>query len=137
MKNTSYLIALKEFSQPNGTLSVIEGDQTLPFSICRCFFIYDLKPGDIRGNHAADYEECIFLLSGECSVMVHDGNNQTVYSLKTPMEGVYIPSMFWREVYDCSSDCMLAVFSDQHYNPDAYVCDFEAFLRYQAENAVD
>ena len=132
MNNCCCRLSAETFCQANGCLSVIEGDRTLPFLVQRCFFLYNLKPGDVRGKHAVKNEQCLFLLSGECSVMVHDGKEKVIYKLKTPMEGLYIPYMFWREVFDCSSNCLLAVFSDQHYDPNAYVRNFDSFLKYWA-----
>ena len=134
MNKSSYFMRVNEFSQANGVLSVIEENRTIPFSIRRCCFIYDLKPGDKRGVHAVNNQQCIFLLSGSCSVMVHDGKEEVVYPLSAPMEGVYIAPMMWREIRDCSPGSMIAVFSDQYYDPNAYIRDFDAFMRYQEEN---
>ena len=130
MKESSYLISLNEYCQPNGILSVIEENRTLPFSIRRCFFIYDLKPGDKRGVHAVNNRQCIFMLKGACDVMVHDGKKETVYRLEAPTQGVYIPPMFWREIRNCEPGSMLVVFSDEYYDPDAYIRDFDAFIEY-------
>ncbi len=134
METTAYRITAKEFHQDNGVLSVIEENRTLPFSIRRCFFIYDLKPGDKRGVHAVNNQQCIFLLSGECTVMVHDGKKETLYRLNAPMQGVYIPEMLWREIRDCTPGSVIAVFSDKYYDPDAYIRDFDAFLQYMKEH---
>ena len=123
------------FCQPNGVLSVIEENRPVPFAMRRCFFLYDLKPGDVRGRHAALNEQCVFLLSGACSVFVHDGKTETVYRLREPMEGLYIPSSFWREIRDCTDNCMLAVFSDSPYDPAAYIRDFDVFVQTMAKKA--
>ena len=133
MKQSAYLISLKEHCQPNGILSVIEENRTLPFAIRRCFFIYDLKPEDKRAVHAVNNQQCIFMLKGACDVMVHDGKQESVYHLEAPTQGIYIPPMFWREIRNCAPGSMLVVFSDQYYDPDAYIRDFDAFLRYREE----
>ena len=130
----SYLICLNEYSQPNGVLSVIEENRTLPFSMRRCFFIYDLKPGDKRGVHAVNNQQCIFMLKGACDVMVHNGKEEMLYHLEAPTQGVYIPPRFWREIRACEPGSMLVVFSDQYYDPNAYIRDFDAILRYCKEN---
>ena len=130
MKSESGLLQMDTFAQENGTLSVAEANRHIPFTIERSFFIYNLKPGDVRGNHAADYEECIFLASGRCTVMLHNGENETVYHLDTPGTGVHIPSMYWREIRDCSTDCIIIAYADRYYDSKAYIYDFPSFLQY-------
>ena len=84
MKQSAYLISLKEYCQPNGILSVIEENRTLPFAIRRCFFIYDLKPEDKRAVHAVNNQQCIFMLKGACDVME---NKRAFITWKHPRRG--------------------------------------------------
>ena len=127
---SSYFLSLDIFRQYNGNLGVVEENRTIPFSIRRCFFIYDMKTGDVRGKHAVNNEQCILLLSGECTVMVHDGKKQKEYHLSKPMEGVYVPAMLWREVCACTPGSSIAVFSDKYYDTKDYIREFDAFLQY-------
>lgn len=127
-----YFLSADVFSQDNGTLSVIEENKTIPFVMKRCFFIYDLKSGDVRGKHAVNNEQCIFLLSGKCSLSVHNGKKEERFILSKPMEGIFIPAMQWREVTAMVPGTSIAVFSDKYYNADDYIRDFDAFLHYQS-----
>ena len=126
-------LRLTSFTDERGKLAAIEGGDTVPFEIRRVFFLYDLNPTAVRGNHAAADEECIFIISGSCRVRTHDGEKETFFLLDSPMCGVYVPAMIWREISDCSKDCVLAVLSDQHYDPEDCVRDFGQFLRLRAE----
>ena len=123
------LIRFSSFSDGRGKLTAIEGGETVPFDIRRIFFLHDLTPGCIRGGHATMNDQCIISVAGSCRVRTHDGEKETVFPLDAPMTGVYVPAMVWREIYDCSIDCTLAVLSDKHYSPDDYIRDFDDFLR--------
>ena len=129
---SAHLLSADVFRQTNGDLSVIEENRTLPFAIKRCFFIYNMNPGDVRGKHAVNNEQCIFLLSGECSISVHDGEKERHFMLSEPMQGIYVPAMQWREVTATVAATSIAVFSDKYYNADDYIRDFDAFLQYHA-----
>ena len=133
MRSKPRLLKMDTFSQTNGTLSVIEANRHVPFSIERSFLIYNLKPGDVRGNHAADYEEAIFLISGNCTVMLYDGEEKRFFHLDTPGNGLYIPAMYWREISDCSSDCIIAAYADRYYDAKAYISNFDSYLQYCKE----
>ena len=128
-------VTLTSFQDNRGALAAVEGNDTLPFEIRRVFFLYDLAPHAVRGSHAVRNEQFLLCVHGACRVRTHDGKAETVFSLKAPTEGLYVPAMTWREIFDPTADCVLAVFSDQHYDPDAYVRDFDTFLRLKAENA--
>ncbi len=130
---TCRILHLSSRSDKRGSLTAIEGGDTVPFEIRRVFFLYDLSPAVVRGQHATRNDQCIVTVKGSCRVRTHNGEKENVFTLDAPMRGVYVPAMVWREIFDCSTDCILAVLSDKHYDPDDYVRDFEQFLRLAAE----
>ena len=131
-RKSCWLMELSSLSDQRGKLTVIEGGETVPFEIQRIFFLHEFKPGSVRGNHATLNDQCIILIAGSCRIRIHDGEKETVFFLDEPMHGVYVPSMSWREIYDCDENTILAVLSDKHYDPDDYVRDFEEYLRQRA-----
>ena len=123
------ILRFPSFSDHRGKLTVIEGGEAVPFEICRVFFLHGLTIDSVRGGHATQNDQCIIVMTGACKIRIHDGEHEKIFTLDEPMCGVYIPAMVWREIYDCRDNCMLAVLSDKHYDPNDYVRDFESFLR--------
>ena len=44
------------------------------------------------------------------------------------MQGLYIPSMIWKDMYDFSSDSVLLVLASTHYDAEEYIRDFEQYM---------
>ena len=122
------LMRFSTVTDERGKLTAIEGGETVPFDIQRIFFLHDLTPGCVRGGHATLNDQCIITVTGSCRVRTHDGEKEAVYTLDEPMCGVYIPALVWREVFDYSKDCALAVLSDKHYDANDYIRDFDEFI---------
>lgn len=113
-----------------GELIVIEGSgQDIPFDIKRAFYMYGSVPDVIRGQHANRKSEFVLInVAGTSKIKVIDGSGQEeVYILDRPHMGVYIPKMVWKEMYDFSQDSVLLVLSNEHYDEDEYIRDFESF----------
>ena len=45
-------VALRTFIDPRGALVPIELAQTIPFTVARFFWIFDVPAGEARGSHA-------------------------------------------------------------------------------------
>ena len=58
---------------------------------------------------------------------VDDGKEEKVYVLDKPHEGVYIPKMVWKDMYDFSEDSILLVLASEHYDGDEYIRDYEDY----------
>ena len=108
-KKTCRLLRFSTFTDERGSLTVIEGGEAVPCEIRRVFFLHNPTPGSVRGSHATLNDQCFVAVAGSCRVRTHDGREESVFSLDAPMCGVYVPSMIWREVCDCSENCVLAV----------------------------
>lgn len=66
---------------------------------------------------------------------VYDGVQEYFFSLKKKNEGVYLPKMLWKEMYDFSSDAVLLVLSSCPYNSDEYIRNFNDFVKEVKQNA--
>ena len=65
------IIQLPKFFDRRGNLSVIEEMVNVPFEISRCYWIYDVPGGEMRGGHAyRRNREMIIALSGSFDVAV-------------------------------------------------------------------
>lgn len=43
------------------------------------------------------------------------------------MKAVYIPKMIWKDMYDFSSDSVLLVLANTHYNGKEYIRNFDEY----------
>ena len=112
-----------------GRMIVIEGGMDIPFEIKRMFYIYGSDTSVIRGQHANRESEFILLnVNGKSKVRLKDGQEEMVVELDTPMKGVYIPQMVWKDMYDFSEDSVLLVLASTHYISSEYVRDFNDYM---------
>lgn len=118
-----------------GRLFAVEGGLDVPFEIRRVFVICDVPAGAVRGEHAYLHRELVLCTRGRCRIRVWDGEHETDDVLDGADEGILIPEMTWRTLYDFSPDCSLTVLSDANYDPADYIFDRELFLRAKAEGA--
>lgn len=113
-----------------GWLVVAEGLKDIPFEIKRIFYIYGSDKNVVRGKHANKKSEFVLInVSGTSKVRVVDRNNkETIYELKEPNTGLYLPNMIWKDMYDFSEDSVLLCLASEHYNDEEYIRDFNEFL---------
>ncbi len=114
-----------------GHLVIAEGKQDVPFDIKRVFYIYGSAKDVVRGQHANRRTEFVLInVAGTSKVKVKDGEgNEAIFCLNRPHTGVYLPTMVWKDMYDFSEDSVLLVLASEHYDPEEYIRDYDAFVR--------
>lgn len=127
-------VQMLEFPQhgdERGHLVVVEGGKDIPFEIKRMFYIYGSDAHVVRGRHANRKSEFVLInVAGQSKVRVDDGlGNEAVFSINRPHTGLYLPKMVWKDMYDFSEDSVLLVLSNEAYDPDEYIRDYDAFVR--------
>ena len=106
----------------------VEGGLSIPFEIKRVFYNYGTDANAVRGKHANRLSDFVIVnVRGRAKVKVFDGHAERVYDLASPTEGLYIPKMIWKEMYDFSADCVMMVFADTHYDGTEYIKDPEEY----------
>ena len=130
-------ISFPEHGDERGHLVVIEGKADIPFEIKRLFYIYGSDNYVVRGQHANRRSEFILMnVAGNCKVKVFDGKGEEeIFVLDKPHEGIYLPVMHWKDMYDFSEDSLLLVLASEHYDPDEYIRDYDAFTKEVDQNA--
>lgn len=124
------LLNFTEKGDERGKLVIVEGNLDIPFEIRRLFYIYGSDHDVVRGKHANRESEFVLInVSGTSKVMVTDGKNKQIVELSKPRQGVYLPKMVWKEMYDFSPDSVLLVLASTHYNKDEYIRDYNDFLK--------
>ncbi len=120
-----------DLGDERGKLVVAEGDGIdIPFEIKRVFYIYGSDDSVVRGQHANRESEFVLInVAGSSKVMITDGENKDIVELSRPMEGVYLPKMVWKEMYDFSPDSVLLVLASTHYDGSEYIRDYEEYKK--------
>jgi hypothetical protein len=128
--NIPHLIELPKNTDPRGNLSFFENDTQLPFEIKRTYWIYDVPGGDKRGGHAyCNACEFIVALSGSFDVVIDDCKNRKIYSLNRSYYGLYIPSMYWREINNFSTNALALIVASTEFSEDDYIRDYDEFKK--------
>ena len=127
-ESNHYLIKLEEHNDKKGSLTVIQEFSEIPFQIRRLFYSYNIPANVTRGNHANRFSRFgLCSIVGACSVVVDDGFQKTDYQLQSPNTILYIDKMIWKQMKNFSEDNVLLVVSDQLYNRDEYITDYEEY----------
>jgi len=122
-------IRFKQMGDNRGHLVVLEGEKNIPFEIARVFYIYGSDTDVVRGQHANRKSEFVLInVSGTSRVKVDNGYTTEIFELNEPHTGIYIPKMIWKDMYDFSSDSVLLVLSNEKYQPEEYIKDYEEYL---------
>lgn len=125
-----YKINLPKIEDPRGNLSVIER-ATIPFKIQRVYYLYDVPSGAKRGGHAhKNQKEFIIAVAGSFEVVLNNGNQESVYNLFKPNEGLYVPTNMWRELRNFSAGAVCLVVSSGEFDESDYIRDYEEFKKY-------
>lgn len=124
------LLEFNEKGDERGKLVIVEGNQDIPFEIKRLFYIYGSDRDVVRGKHAnRDSEFVLINVSGTSKVIVTDGKEKQIVELTKPRQGVYLPKMVWKEMYDFSPDSVLLVLASTHYDGNEYIRDYDEYMK--------
>lgn len=123
------LINVKNIIDSRGKLTIVEGSKDISFEIKRVYFISGVPFNERRGFHAhKNLRQLAVCITGSCSFLLDDGKVEKTIILENSSEGLLINSMIWREMFNFSSDCVLAVFADNYYEEADYIRDYDIFL---------
>lgn len=123
-------IKLQSRGDARGALAIAEAKKDIPFSIQRVYWIYGTQAGVERGFHAhKSLQQVAIAVSGSCDMVLDDGQSQATVCLDSPEEGVLIPPKIWHYMKNFSTDCVLLVFADAHYDEADYIRDYHDFTK--------
>ena len=128
------LIDLRKIHDPRGNLTPIEGLTDVPFEIKRVFYLYDVPGGESRGAHAHKTDsQFLIALSGAFEVFVDDGTEKRIFQLNRPYYGLFVPPGIWSAEQEFSSGSVCLVLTDNSYDADDYIRDYEEFLNFKRD----
>lgn len=118
-----------------GSLIAIEGNHEVPFDIKRIYYMYNIPQGASRGCHAhKSLEQVLICISGQCSILMDNGQEREEVTLSRKTEGVYIPPKIWHEIRSCSDNAIIIALASDYYDESDYIRDYADFMRYIAVN---
>lgn len=132
MKETSvydcHIVPLSKIHKREGNITIVEGDENVPFPIRRLYYLYDIPSGETRGGHAhKNLQQLIVATSGSFDVLLDDGRNKKIVRLNRPDMGLYIVPGIWRELLEFSSGSVCLVLASLTYDEADYIRDYDTF----------
>jgi dTDP-4-dehydrorhamnose 3,5-epimerase-like enzyme len=125
------LIEIPKIKDPRGNLAVIE-KATVPFSIIRVYYLYDVPTGANRGGHAHISQKAMLVaLSGSFDVVLKTPSETKTIHLNRPDVGLLIPNGIWRELENFSSAAVCMVVASDVFEESDYIRDFEAYCLFK------
>jgi hypothetical protein len=134
MKNSSIydcpIIPLSKIHNRAGNITIIEGEENIPFPIRRIYYLYDIPGGESRGGHGhKELYQLIVAASGSFDVLLDDGQNKKIVKLNRPNYGLLIVPGIWRELFEFSSGSVCLVLASHTYNENDYFRDYNQFIK--------
>ena len=127
--NDARIIKFPIFKDKRGSLTFIEELKNIPFNISRIYYLFDIRKGASRGSHAHKLNEGLLIsIVGEFKVEIDDGFQKKLFHLNKPNEGLYIPKMIWRNLFDFSDNALCLALASHEYDENEYIRDYDSFL---------
>lgn len=124
-------VDLKILGDDRGSLIALEAEKNVPFNIKRVYYIFGTQQGVGRGFHAHhNLKQVAVCVTGKCRMILDDGKTREEAWLDSPIKGLLIGDLVWREMHDFSEDCVLLVLASEHYDETDYIRDYNEFLEY-------
>lgn len=126
------LLPLNKIHNRAGNITIVEGNISIPFSLKRVYYLYDIPGGEDRGAHAhKELRQLIVAASGSFNVLLDDGLNKKVVTLNRPDYGLLIVPGIWRELIEFSSGAICLVLASDIYNENDYIRDYKSFYNFK------
>lgn len=126
------ILPLSKIHNRAGNITIVEGQQNVPFAIRRVYYLYDIPGGEDRGGHAHQtLQQLIVAASGSFNILLSDGLNQKVVTLNRPDRGLMLVPGIWRELKEFSSGAVCLVLASDVYKESDYIRSYDEFVRYR------
>ena len=127
------ILQLPRIYNPSGSITAVNSNKELPFTIQRVYYLFDVPGGEGRGGHAhKDLQQLIVAASGSFDIIIDDGNVKRTFHLSRPYMGLYMPSGLWRELDNFSSGSICLVLASTVYDEADYMRDYTAFKEWKS-----
>ena len=121
------LIEFPKMCDPGASLTVVDGENHLPFAIKRIYYLSEIS-AKMRGGHAHQHhEEVLIPIIGGFKVTLDDGKNRVDYELRKSSQGLYYPTMLWHELSDFEPGTIVLALASQPYDANDYYRSLDEF----------
>lgn len=125
------MMQFQKHGDDRGALVVLEENKNIPFEVKRVYYMYDTKPGEVRGLHAhKKLKQVLCCPCGACTIKLDDGEEKAYVRLDDPTEGLIVEANIWREMYDFTPNAVLMVLASDYYDENDYIRNYDEFLRH-------
>ena len=120
----------RRFSDPRGTLDLMEASKELPFLPKRFFWVYGVPEGSERGFHAHKTgHQVLFCLDGAIELTLRNHDSEKSILLNSGGPGVWVKNMVWAQQKFLSEGALLVVFASNEFDESDYIRDFVEFTK--------
>lgn len=128
-----YIIDFKSVQDFRGCLTAVEGTLDIPFEIKRIFYIHHIVNN--RGGHAhIDTDQVLIPIQGRLKVRLFNGKESEEYFMNDCTKGLYIPKLYFTDMYDFTPETVCLVLSSTHYDIGKSLRSMDAFMSYLKEH---
>lgn len=129
----SFVFNLKNNEDPRGCLTAIEGTLDIPFEIKRIFYMHHVT--EDRGGHAhIDTDQVLIPIHGSLKVKLFNGKETEEYLMDDCTKGLFIPRLYFTDMYEFTSETVCLVLSSTHYDMGRSLRSMKAYMSYLKEN---
>lgn len=127
--SNSYIIRIPTIKEKaRGNLSFCEIKKHIPFNIKRVYWIYNVSPTKIRGNHAhKKTEQVLFCLRGSIKINLDDGKYKDSIILNKPDIGIFLGRMLWHQLINFQQNTILLILASNLYDEKDCIRSYNDF----------
>jgi dTDP-4-dehydrorhamnose 3,5-epimerase-like enzyme len=112
-----------------GSLSIIEGDQVIPFEIKRIYYLHGVPVDATRGSHShKELFQFMIPVSGSFRIKLETSTQSYEFELNDPSIGLYVPPGYWRTLTNFTEGSVCLVLASKEFDESDYIRDFDVFL---------
>lgn len=132
VKNSGVVHVQSIHDRPDGTLTVAQVGEHIPFDIKRIYYITNLaKQRSVRGQHAhKKLEQIIFCINGSFDLLLDDGIKKQKIKMNKPSFGIRLGKRLWHSMKNFSDNCVILVLADDLYKEKDYIRNYKDFLKH-------
>jgi hypothetical protein len=125
-------VEMQKIQNRAGNITVVESNSSVPFSIKRVYYLYDVPAEEERGGHGhKELFQLIVATSGSFTIILFDGKTKRSFHLNNPNLGLLVVPGIWRELNNFSSGSVCLVLASMSYSEEDYIRSFDDFILYK------
>lgn len=123
-------IKLSRYLNLDGSITIADMDENLPFEVKRFFIIQNVSPDCSRGSHACESADLLFVcVNGYVTICLFDGHSTKKVKIKNDGTGLFVPKMHWIQADNFSEDGNLLVLASETYKKSNYIESFDEYIQ--------